>query len=126
MQVILNFSDEELKHIKEITSVHNQSIEEVLMQAFYMFIYEPSSKLGEIIIDGREQDFRKFMELFGRYMHESIEDIHTSSTDPETAYPTDKAMVHVYRKLLHDKFPVVYNSVELYETFYKHYKKPLK
>lgn len=125
MQVILNFSDEELKHIKEITDVHNESIEEVLMKAFYMFIYEPSSKLGEIIVDGREQDFYKFMDLFGSYMHETIHDLDQVSKSSES-FETDAAMVHVFRKILHDKFPVIYNSVDLYETFHQHYKKPLK
>jgi len=59
-------------------------------------------------------------------MHEAIKDIDQSSKDALEAYETDKAMVHVFRRLAHEHLDSVVIAADLYKVFKQHYKKQLK
>ena len=119
MKVILNLTEQQVKDLKEISSVHGESYEELLMKTFYDYIYNPGTVLGEEKLRDNLNDFDKFTDLLGLYMHESIQDIDISSKHVEEAYTTDKPMVNVYRRMLHNHLSKPYIITDLYKTYKK-------
>lgn len=117
MKVILNLTEQQVKDLKEISSVHGESYEELLMKTFYDYIYNPATVLGEEKLKDNLNDFDKFSNLLGLYMHENIQDIDISSKHIEEAYTTDKHMVEVYRRLLHNHLYKPYIITDLYKTY---------
>ena len=90
MRVILNLTEQQINDLNEISSVNGESYEELLMKAFYDYIYNPATVLGEEKLRDNLNDFDKFTDLLGLYMHESIQDIDISSKDVEEAYKQER------------------------------------
>lgn len=121
MKVIIDLSEQEIKDLNEIAQVNGETYSEILMPLFYNQFFNPATDLGNIILNDKQEDFDNFRELLGYYLHEAIRDIEVSSKSEES-YITDKAMVHVFRRLLHNHLDNIKITTDLYKTFRKNFK----
>jgi hypothetical protein len=79
MKVILNLTDQQVKDLKKKFQVYMERVMKNINENLYDYIYNPATVLGEEKLRDNLNDFDKFTDLLGLYMHESIQDIDISS-----------------------------------------------
>lgn len=125
MRVILNLTEQQVRDLNEIAETNNDTFEDILMLAFYKYIFDPSHKTGNIVLSNKYKEYERFLGLLMYYFNEAVIDIKDSARSEE-AYDTDVAMAKVFERIRDEHILQAMISTDLYEVFKEEFKKELR
>ncbi|OFS61227.1 hypothetical protein [Nosocomiicoccus sp. HMSC09A07] len=124
MKVILNLTDEQVKHLDTAHRETGQSYEKLLMDFFYNYGQKPAEIIDELHFNNELEQFYKFGGLLAHYLDESYKDLEEVAKTSE-AYDTDKAMLKVMDRLINEHLQDARLMTDLYLEFKKYFKDEL-
>lgn len=125
VRVILNLTEQQVRDLNEIAGTNNDTFEDILMLAFYNYIFDPSYKLGNIVLSNRYEEYKRFLGLLTYYFNEAVTDIKDSARSEE-AYDTDVAMAKVFERIRDEHILQSMISADLFEVFKEEFKEELR
>lgn len=125
MRVILNLTEQQVRDLNEIAETNNDTFEDILMLSFYKYIFDPSHKMGNIVLNNKYKEYERFLGLLMYYFNEAVIDIKDSARSEE-AYDTDVAMAKVFERIRDEHILQAMISTDLYEVFKEEFKKELR